>query len=210
MSYRQAIYDEWPRSGIPDFFENQSDYDAFADLLKEVGAIKDASFFWWVIRPAVKFPTLELRIADVCTRIEDAVALASLFRSLIATLVARPELGSQRCAYTRRLIDENRWRCKRDGVDASVIDASRRTTVAVREAVQEMLVMVGDQARRLKCEHALAQIPKILELGPSAQSQLRIYNECRAGGAESDEALRKVVRWLIDATCSNVSTHGSA
>src|SRR4051794_22358008 len=80
MSYRQAIYDEWPRSGIPDFFQDQRDYDAFVELLQQADAIKDASFLWWVIRPALRYPTLELRIADVCTRLEDGIALASLFR----------------------------------------------------------------------------------------------------------------------------------
>ena len=93
LSYRQAIYDEWPRSGVPDFFEDEADYESFIALMQSAGAIKDASFFWWSIRPSMKFPTLELRIADVCTRVEDAVALAALFRCLIATLVSRPRDG---------------------------------------------------------------------------------------------------------------------
>ena len=206
MSYRQSIYDEWPRSGIPDFFEDQRDYDGFAAVLQQAGAIKDASFFWWAIRPALKFPTLELRIADACTRLEDAIAVASLFRCLIATLVEQPELGVERSSHTRRLIDENRWRCKRDGIDARVIHPVRNIAIPAREAIREMLALVNEQAERLGCSAALAHIPDILERGTSSHAQLRIYNESRAAGAQTDEALREVVRWLIHATCGSVTS----
>jgi carboxylate-amine ligase len=206
MSYRQSIYDEWPRSGIPDFFEDQRDYDAFAALLQQAGAIKDASFFWWAIRPALKFPTLELRIADACTKLEDAIALASLFRCLIATLVEQPDLGAERTSHTRRVIDENRWRCKRDGIDATIIHPLRNVAAPAREVISEMLTLVSEQAQRLECSAALAHIPDILERGTSSHAQLRIYNECRAAGAETDEALREVVRWLTAATCGSTTS----
>ncbi|HEY5809568.1 MAG TPA: carboxylate-amine ligase, partial [Povalibacter sp.] len=149
LSYRQAIYDEWPRSGVPDFFDDEADYQAFASLLQRVGAIRDASYFWWAIRPAAKYPTLELRIADVCTRVEDALALAALFRSLVATLVRCPQIGTHRSSHTRRLIDENRWRTKRDGIGASVIDELRGEVVPVREVVEQTLDLVADDAARL-------------------------------------------------------------
>ncbi|MFL6619861.1 MAG: carboxylate-amine ligase [Povalibacter sp.] len=200
MSYRQAIYDEWPRSGIPDFFQDQRDYDAFVELLQKADAIKDASFLWWAIRPALRYPTLELRIADVCTRLEDGIALASLFRCLVATLVEQPQLNVHHSSHTRRLIDENRWRCKRDGIDSTIVDESRQMAIPARQAIDELLTLVGEQSDRLGCSSELAHIPNILQDGTSAHAQLRIYNESRANGASSDEALREVVRWLIDAT----------
>ena len=107
------------RSGVPDFFDDERDYQGFVERLQKAGAIRDATYLWWAIRPAMKFPTLELRIADVCTRMDDAIALAALFRCLIAMLVRNPEYGAERTTHTRRLIDENRWLAKRDGVTAS-------------------------------------------------------------------------------------------
>jgi carboxylate-amine ligase len=200
MSYRQAVYDEWPRSGIPDFFHDQQDYDSLADVMQRAGTIRDGSFFWWAIRPALKYPTLELRIADVCTRLDDAIALAALFRCLIATLVDRPELGARRTTHTRRLIDENRWRCKRDGIAATLIDEATATVVPLRQLVGELMAAVAEQARRLGCQDALDGVATILDSGTSSHAQLRIYNESRARGADCEEALRAVVQWLIEAT----------
>lgn len=200
LSYRQAVYDEWPRSGVPDFFDDEADYAAFAGLLERAGAIRDSSYFWWAIRPATRYPTLELRIADVCTRVEDAIALAALFRCLIATLVRDAALGSHRSTHTRRLIDENRWRAKRDGLNATLIDEVSGTAVAVPDVVAGVLDLVADEAARLDCIEPLSHLRTILERGTSSHAQLRIYNESRADGASQDEALRRVVQWLACAT----------
>jgi glutamate---cysteine ligase / carboxylate-amine ligase len=200
LSYRQAVYDEWPRSGIPDFFANETDYDGFATLLTKTGSVKDASYFWWAIRPALKFPTLELRIADVCTDVDDGVAIAALFRALIATLVAQPDLGAHRTTHTRRLVDENRWRAKRDGTAARLIDETTQTEVPLRELVQHLFRLIEPEAERLGCGFALSRIDAIMTRGSSAHSQLRIYNERRAAGDSRSQALRAVVEWLIETT----------
>ncbi len=200
MSYRQAIYDEWPRSGIPDFFENEADYDAFATLLHGAGALADASFLWWAIRPAVKFPTLELRIADVCTTAADALALAALFRCLIAMLVRDPQQGARRTTHTRRLIDENRWRAKRDSTAASMIDERSGSAVPMREVVNGLTRLVAEDAERLDCVRELRHLTRILDRGTSAHAQLRIYNAARAAGDSQDRALRRVVEWLSTET----------
>jgi carboxylate-amine ligase len=200
MSYRQAVYDEWPRSGIPDFFDDEPDYQSFVSVLQRTGAIKDASYLWWAIRPSLWFPTLELRIADVCTRFEDGVTLAALFRCLIATLVARPDIGKQRSAHTRRLIDENRWRAKRDGTAASFIDEALGAVVPLREVIGTMRELVADEGHRLGCTPALEGLARILEEGTSSQMQLRIYNEQRACGLSRARALRRVVEWLAETT----------
>lgn len=177
LSYRQAIYDEWPRSGIPDFFRDEDDYRAFCLTLQRAGAIRDASYFWWAIRPAMRYPTLELRIADVCTRVEDTLAIAALFRCLIAALVADPEAGRHYTTHTRRLIDENRWRAKRDGMGATLIDEASGQALPMREVLDRMLQFVGAAAERLDCAAALRQLDYIVAAGTSSHSQLRIYNE---------------------------------
>ena len=207
LSYRQAIYDEWPRSGIPDFFDGEADYRQFAELLMKGGAVRDASYFWWAIRPALKFPTLELRIADVCTRVSDGVALAALFRALIATLVAQPELGAQRTTHTRRLIDENRWSAKRDGTGAKFIDERSQAATPLREFVPRMLALVEPEAQRLGCTQALQRIDTILANGTSAHAQLAVYNERRVAGDTRSKALQRVVDWLIDTTARPVASN---
>jgi carboxylate-amine ligase len=200
LSYRQALYDEWPRSGIPDFFRDETDYQAFAARLQAAGAINDSSQLWWAIRPALKYPTLELRIADMCTRLEDTLAIAALFRCLVATLVAHPEMGRVHTTHTRRLIDENRWRAKRDGVKAEFILEATGEVVPVATFVRELISTCGEQVERLDCATALAPIERILDEGTSAHQQLKIYNDCRAAGDDNPQALTKVLDWLKAAT----------
>ena len=115
FSYRQSAYTEWPRTGTPDFFADEADYRRFIAILKRAGSIRDGGELWWTIRPSPKHPTLELRIADSCTRAADTIALATLFRCLVSAHLRLPELGAQRSSATRRLIEENRWRAERYG-----------------------------------------------------------------------------------------------
>lgn len=200
LSYRQALYDEWPRSGVPDFFLDESDYNAFVDRLQAAGAITDSTQLWWAIRPALRYPTLELRISDVCTRLDDALAIASLYRCLIATLLANPEMGQTRSTHTRRLIDENRWRAKRDGIRAEFILETSNEVVPVAELVSSLRIECAEQIERLNCAEALAPLDRILAEGTSAHQQLRIYNDSRAAGDENPAALAKVIEWLKQTT----------
>lgn len=196
LSYRQALYDEWPRSGIPDFFRDEADYQAFVDRMQAAGAISDSSQLWWAIRPALRFPTLEMRIADGCTRLEDALAIAALYRALVATLVANPEMGKARSTHTRRLIDENRWRAKRDGTKAEFILETSNEVAPLAKVVSDLIDACGEQIDRLDCGDALQPIERILSEGTSAHQQLKIYNDSRAAGDESVDALLKVIEWL--------------
>ncbi len=200
MSYRQAAYDEWPRSGIPDPFEDEARYSEFIDLLADCGSLDNGSSLWWAIRPSPKFPTLELRIADSCTRVEDSLAIAAAFRCLVRAHVRAPALGRERSSLTRRLIDENRWRAKRFGVRAEFIDESRRCTVSLRERLLEMLALVGPDAKALGCEADLRHLELVARLGTSAEVQLAIYRRERESLATREQALAKVVDWLVEAT----------
>ena len=200
LSYRQAAYDEWPRTGIPDFFADEPEYDAFVKLLADCGAMRDGSFLWWAIRPSSRYPTIELRIADSCTRIEDGLAIAAAFRCLVRAHVRRPELGAVRTALTRRVIDENRWRAKRYGIDATLIDEAAAVMVDFPAMLARLAEIIGPDAQALGCEREIAHLAEIVSHGSSAHEQLAIYRRHRDAGAARMHALQPVVDWLITTT----------
>lgn len=200
LSYRQAAYDEWPRTGIPDTFADEADYARFVELLVDTGAMTDAGMLWWGIRPALRFPTLELRIADACTHVEDSVAIATLFRCLVRAHVRDPAPGMHATTATRRIIDENRWRAKRYGIDAEFIDEERRITIPARRWLDDLLTYMQDDIAALRCDDLRSMIDRIYQRGTSAGQQLRVYRERRDAGASRTDALRTVVDWLVAAT----------
>lgn len=200
MSYRQAAYDEWPRTGIPDFFDDQADYDAFVATLVQAGALEDASHVWWAIRPALRFPTLELRIADCCSNVEDGVALATLFRCLVRLHVRSPTLGAARGTATRRLIEENRWRAKRYGPNSEFIVEGERSPVPLRSLLARLREQIAPDVAALGCEAMLERLDVLLARGTSAQRQRAVYEDARAAGAGRLDALCRVVDWLLRTT----------
>lgn len=200
LSYRQAAYDEWPRTGIPDHFADEAEYAEFAATLVAGGAIKNAGFLWWAIRPALAYPTLELRICDVCTRLPDTLAIAGLYRCLIRLLVRRPEYAPLWTPFTRRVIDENRWRAKRFGLDADFLPPQGAPLATCRAWVTQLLDDVAEDAQVLRCEPALERIRALLDEGTSAHAQLKLYRAYRNRGDSSAKAMQHVVDWLIAAT----------
>jgi len=202
LSYRQAAYDEWPRSGVPDAFDDEQQYASFIDLLATCGALRDGSFLWWAIRPSSRFPTLELRIADSCTRLDDALAIAALFRCLVRAHIRRPTLGLDRTALTRRVVDENRWRAKRYGTQASFIHERSRSLVGFDQALESMMKLVAPDADALHCESELAHASAISSRGTSAHHQLDLHQRLCEAGLSSDAALEGVVDWLVDTTAA--------
>jgi len=200
LSYRQAAYDEWPRTGIPDHFADEAEYARFVELLVAGGAAKDSSVLWWAIRPAARFPTLELRICDACTRVADTVAIATLYRCLLRMLVRRPELAAPWTPFTRRLIDENRWLAKRHGLDAQFVSLDGSPPVACRDAIAALLDDVAEDAQALGCEKPLERVRALMREGTSAHMQLALFRARRAKGDTPYEALQFVVDWLVATT----------
>lgn len=200
LSYRQAAYDEWPRTGIPDRFENEAEYAELVRRLVAGGAAKDASMLWWAIRPALRYPTLELRICDACTRLDDALAIAALYRCLVRRLVRRPADDAPRDPYARRLIDENRWRAKRSGLDATFLALDGGEPRACREVVGELLDAVAEDADALGATAALGRVRAILAEGTSAHAQLTLYEARLGRGDPPRTALAFVVDWLAATT----------
>ena len=200
LSYRQTAYDEWPRTGIPDHFADEAEYAQLVSKLANAGAIKDAGFLWWAIRPALRYPTLELRICDTCTRLDDSLAIAALYRCLVRLLARQPERVPPWTPFTRRLIDENRWRAKRFGTDAEFISIDGSATRPCKEVVSTLLDDVAEDASSLGCEAALGHVRSLLEQGTSAHAQLRLYRESRDRGESRITALHAVVDWLMETT----------
>lgn len=203
-SYRIAVWDEMPRSGLPPSFESWSEYERHVGVLVNAGLIEDASKIWWDLRPSARFPTLEMRICDVCTRLEDALCVAALYRCWLRMLY-RLRRGNQRWrTYRAFLLDENRWRAQRYGVDGTLIDFGRGELVPFADLVEEMLELFADDAAHFGCRKELSHARTIVSRGTSAHRQLAVYNEALTRGAGHEEALRAVIDSLIAETLADL------
>jgi carboxylate-amine ligase len=196
MGYRLAAYDELPRTGLPELFRGNADYDEYVAALMRSGAIKDASHLWWAIRPSLKYPTLELRAPDCCTRIDDAVAIAALYRALARHLYVDLEHNAGLDVVDRAIAVENKWRAQRYGLQGTFV--SRSGAVAVGEMLDRVLDLVAADAAALGCADQVEGCRAIVANGTSADAQLKIFTENEHEGA--DIALHKVARWIRDAT----------
>lgn len=196
MGYRLAAYDELPRTGLPPLFQSNEDFEAYKEALVAARVMPDGTYLWWAIRPSVAHPTLELRAPDCCTRVDDSIALAALYRALIRHLYLNPKVNDTLTPVDYAIASENKWRAQRYGIHGSFVDRSAGRAVPFGEAVQALLDQVGDDAAALGCESRLARIPKILELGTSADAQIAVFNEAEARSKSRGEALKAVKNWL--------------
>lgn len=200
MSYRMGVWDEMPRTGLPHFFDSFAEFQRHVDVLVKAGVIEDGTKIWWDVRPSARYPTLEMRICDVCTRIDDALAVAALFQCLLRMLY-RLRLNNQRWRqYSAMLVDENRWRAQRYGVSGSLIDFGRGEAVAYADLLDELIDLVRDDAEALGCTQEILHLRQIQENGTSAHRQIMAYETALADGQTKDEALRSVVDRLIEET----------
>ena len=201
-SYRLAAYQELPRTGLPGRFESWEEYRQTVDVLVRNGIIEDASKIWWDLRPSAKFPTLEMRITDVCTRLEDAVCVAAMYVSTVRMLYRIRRSNQTWRSYPLFLLSENRWRAQRYGVDGTLFDFGKGELVGFRDLVDELLVLLREDAEALDCWAEVQHARAILDRGTSANRQIACYNRLRSGGAGHDDALKGVVDHLIGETLS--------
>jgi glutamate---cysteine ligase / carboxylate-amine ligase len=194
--YRLAAYDELPRTGLPELFRTNAEYDAYVDAMTRSGALPDASHVWWSIRPSLKYPTLELRAPDCCTRLDDALALAALYRALARFLYAHTDHNAELNAVDRAIAVENKWRAQRYGAQGSFV--TRSGAVAVGDMLDRVLDLVAADAEALDCADQVEHCRSIVVEGTSADAQLLIFTENQHESGEI--ALHKVVRWIRDAT----------
>lgn len=200
MGYRLAAYRELPRTGLPDHFEDAEDYQRYLDIMVSARAIEDSSFVWWAIRPSREHPTLELRVADSCTRVDDTIAIAALYRCLVRRLDRDRELNAAMPASSRAIVLENIWRAQRYGIHAGFVDEETASMKSVDQTLEDMLRLIGEDAAELDCEIELDVLRDILVRGSSADSQLAIYEEARNRLRSTEKALGAVVDWLVGET----------
>ena len=205
MSYRQTACDEWPRMGIPEFFEDQVAYDAYVALLIRTGTIKQASDCWWSVRPAAKYPTLELRMTDACPRLEDALCLASFFRLLVGHAIDQPRPGSSYSHQSLWILKENRWRAKRSGIHASFIVEGYDRPISIEQWLVMAEQILGDAASELGVEHVFSDVRRILRNGTSADRQRSVYGQALRRGDSAHAALSQVVDHLLMETAEEPS-----
>lgn len=194
--YRLAAYDELPRTGLPELFRTAQEYEAYVDAMVRSGAMADASHLWWSIRPSLKYPTLELRAPDCCTRLDDAVAIAALYRCLARFLYGHPEHNAGLDVVDRAIAVENKWRAQRYGVQGTFV--TRSGGIGVAGMLDRILDLVAVDAEALGCAEPVENCRAIVAKGTSADAQLRIFTENQHEGAEI--ALHKVTRWIREAT----------
>lgn len=200
LGYRISAYREMPRAGLPDLFDDAADYQRYIDTLLAARAIEDSSYIWWVIRPSLKHPTLELRVADSCTRVDDTLAIAALYRCLVRHLVRHPELHARQTGASRAITDENCWRAQRYGIHGTFVDEATKSAKPVRDILGETLDQVADDAKALGCERELDLSRWIIARGTSADHQLSLYTEGLGRGLSNRDALAGVVDWLTSET----------
>ncbi|MBI1386369.1 MAG: carboxylate-amine ligase [Rhizobiales bacterium] len=199
-SYRLAVFDELPRTGPAPEFASFGEFQRTVAVLVRAGLIQDGSKLWWDLRPHHRFPTLEMRITDLCTLIEDAAAVAATYQCLLRMLW-RLRLSNQRWrTYSSVLVGENRWRAQRYGLADSLVDFGRGELVAFRDLVGELQALIAEDAEALGCTAEIAHLTRILERGNSADRQIATYEAALAEGHEKDAALRAVVRQLMRET----------
>lgn len=203
-SYRLTIFDALPRTGLPEKFQSYNEYERHVNILINAGVIQDSTKIWWDLRPSAKFPTLETRIMDVCTRLEDAISLAAL-HVCIMRMLYRLRLNNQRWrTYSPMLVHENRWRAMRYSFDEGLIDFAKGRIVPFENLLNEILDLTYEDTRTLGCESEVASVHNILSRGTSAHRQLNAYELSVTAGNSQQEALNAVVDTLIADTAEGL------
>ncbi len=196
-SYRSEVFKKFPRTDIPDHFESHQQFQSYVDLLVKMNCMQDATKIWWDIRPHPLFPTLEFRICDIPTRVDDTIAVAALFQAIVAKLYTLMDKNLGFRLYHRRLIQENKWRAVRYGLDGKLLDLGKQKEVPVKDLIRELLEFIDDVVDELDSRKEIEHIHTILDRGTSADEQLRVYEE-------NNNDFVPVVDMLIKNTLENV------
>ena len=199
-SYRLAVFNEVPRTGLPELFDSWGEFQRHLAVLVRAGLIEDGTKLWWDIRPSVRFPTLEMRIPDVCTRLDDGIAIAALYRCLLRMLWRLKRSNQRWRRYAAMLVNENRWRAQRYGFDEGLVDFGKGAIVPYAELLEEIIQLTAEDQEVFGCKREVAETRAILARGTSAHRQLATYRVAIASGAKPRAALEAVVDMLIAGT----------
>ena len=195
-SYRSEVFKKFPRTDIPDHFDSYASFQRYVELLLKTNSISNPKKIWWDVRMHPNFPTLEFRICDIPTRVDDTVALAALFQAIVVKLDRLIERNLGFRLYRRMLIQENKWRAVRYGLDGKLIDFGKQKEVPVRDLIRELLEFVDDVLDDLGSRPEVEHVHAILERGTSADEQLQVFRETGD--------LKAVVDRLMERTVENV------
>ncbi len=176
-SYRSVVFEDLPRTGIPSYFNSYEDYERYVNTLINAGCIAEPTKIWWDVRPHPTFPTLEFRIFDCVTRVDDVIAIAALLQALVAKLIQLRRRNITWRLYRRELIAENKWLAVRDGIDGNLIDFGKEESVPLRFLMSELLEILQDVVEPLGIQNEIAHVETILREGTSADRQLAVYRE---------------------------------
>ena len=201
-SFRSTVYNSLPRTGLPERFESYNEFRRHLDTLIRNGLIEDTTKIWWDLRPSARYPTLETRIMDVCTSLDDSMCLAALTVSLVRMLFRLRRANQCWRRYPNLLIAENRWRAMRYSFDAKFLDMAKGELVDFATLLDELIGLVAEDAEALTCSREIAHARTILARGTSAHRQVGVYDSARSRGASEREALRAVVDFLIAETAA--------
>ncbi|HTB94486.1 MAG TPA: carboxylate-amine ligase [Candidatus Sulfotelmatobacter sp.] len=195
-SFRTTVFRRFPRTGIPEVFESWSEYENFINLLVKLNCIDTGKKIWWDVRPHPTYGTLEFRMFDTATRVEEAVAIAALTQAIVVKLHRLYTRNQSWRIYRRALIEENKWRAARYGIEGKLIDFGREAEVPMRELMLELMEFIDDVVDELGSRSAVEYIHTILNEGTSAERQLRVYQQTGD--------LKDVVRHLVMETRASV------
>ena len=203
-SYRLAVFNELPRTGPPDYFESYGEYRRQLGRMLDAGLIEDATKLWWDIRPSARFPTLEMRITDVPTRLEDSIGIAAMFQCILGLLWRLRRSNQRWRIYPHMLVTENRWRAQRYGTDQGLVDFGKGEVVPFARLLDELIELTAPEAARFGCAPEIAGLRAILARGTSAHRQIAAYQQALAAGKSRDDALKAVVDWLAAETVAGL------
>jgi carboxylate-amine ligase len=206
QSYRQVICDDWPRMGTPEYFQDEMDYQDYLALLQRIGAIEKGGNGWWGIRPASRYPTLELRMTDACPRLHDTVLLATLFRVIVTHAVNVPQPGAGFDVTKQRLLKENRWQAKRYGAHGHFVMDERGEVMSAAQWLNLARMTFESTAQAIRESQLFDQLLALLAEGNSASRQMVCHALASASTKDSQYALVRVVDLILDETRSNAKT----
>jgi carboxylate-amine ligase len=194
--YRLKVFERFPRTGIPDSFESLSEYEDYCKLLIKTGCIDNPKKIWWDIRLHPFFDTLEIRVCDAQSRLDDTLAIAALIQAVIVKLYKLVRQNITFRVYRRRLLDENRWRAARYGIDGKLIDFGKEAEVDTRSLLGELLEFVSTEVDELDSKREMAHVERIMREGTGADRQLAAFEKTHDMKAVVDQIVAETYRGL--------------
>lgn len=191
-SYRQEVFAKFPRTGIPSYFNSWADFESYVNILVKTGTMDNAKKIWWDLRVHPFYPTIEFRICDMPLRLDETICLAAIMQCLVAKIYKLHQQNISFRSYRRILINENKWRASKEGIDAQLIDFGKEENVPYRELLDELLGFIDDVVDELDCRKEVEYAHEICKMGTGADRMLNVFEETND--------LEKVVDYMIAET----------